>query len=170
MRYFRGRGQILTFIISLWFWDFSLCNLRDLIYAQTACNSPKTKENLKSHHICIIKRSPFCINGGGGGSHSAKSEWLVFFHKLELRTAALMSELMINRPYICAAQEKWLLLMLKTVVLLTIFILHFFFYIKLLKCYKISPFQINVFTWYIRPWICTHKIGFSLAFIWYNHQ
>ncbi len=29
-----------------------------------------------------------------------------FFHKLELRTAALMSELMINRPYICAAQEK----------------------------------------------------------------
>ncbi len=42
-------GDILR--ISLWFWDFSLCNFRDLIYAKTACNNPKRKENLKSHHM-----------------------------------------------------------------------------------------------------------------------
>ncbi len=35
---------------SLWVWDFSLCNFTDLIYAQTACNTPKTKENLKSQY------------------------------------------------------------------------------------------------------------------------
>uniref|UniRef100_A0A672QWB9 Transmembrane protein 185 n=1 Tax=Sinocyclocheilus grahami TaxID=75366 RepID=A0A672QWB9_SINGR len=28
-----------------------LCNFRDLIYAQSACNTPKRKENLKSHHM-----------------------------------------------------------------------------------------------------------------------
>ncbi len=35
----------------LWFWDFCFCNFRDLIYAQTACNTPNRKENLKSHHM-----------------------------------------------------------------------------------------------------------------------
>ncbi len=34
-----------------WFWDFSLCNFRDFIYAWTACNTPKRKDNLKSHHM-----------------------------------------------------------------------------------------------------------------------
>uniref|UniRef100_A0A673ML10 nicotinate phosphoribosyltransferase n=1 Tax=Sinocyclocheilus rhinocerous TaxID=307959 RepID=A0A673ML10_9TELE len=28
-----------------------LCNFRDLIYAQSACNTPKRKGNLKSHHM-----------------------------------------------------------------------------------------------------------------------
>ncbi len=47
-----GCERVLTLInISLWFWDFSLCNFRDLIYAQTACNTPKRKKNLKSHHM-----------------------------------------------------------------------------------------------------------------------
>ncbi len=39
------------------FWDFSLCNFRDLIYAQSACNTPKRKENLKSHHMTFNKFS-----------------------------------------------------------------------------------------------------------------
>ncbi len=42
----------LTLIkISFWFWDFSLCNFRDLTYALSACNTPKRKQNLKSHHM-----------------------------------------------------------------------------------------------------------------------
>ncbi len=40
------------------FWDFSLCNFRDLISAQTACNTPKRKQNLKSHHMTHLN-SPF---------------------------------------------------------------------------------------------------------------
>ncbi len=55
-----ARGQILTFIknISL----VSLCNFRDLIYAQTAYNTPKRTENLKSHHIIPLKRTMHCIS------------------------------------------------------------------------------------------------------------
>ncbi len=34
---------------------YSLCNFRDLIYAQTACNTPKRKENLKSHMTPLSK-------------------------------------------------------------------------------------------------------------------
>ncbi len=37
-------------------WDFNLCNFRDLIYAQTACNTPKRKEALKSHHMTPLIR------------------------------------------------------------------------------------------------------------------
>ncbi len=46
-------GRVLTFIknISLGLTFFNLCNFTDLIYARTACNTPKTMENLKSHHV-----------------------------------------------------------------------------------------------------------------------
>ncbi len=43
--------------MSLWFWDFSLYNFRDLIYAQSACNTLKRKENLKSHHLTPLKKT-----------------------------------------------------------------------------------------------------------------
>ncbi len=49
--------KVRTRLISLWFWDFSFCSFRDLIYAQSACNTPKRKENLKSHHM-----TPLMIN------------------------------------------------------------------------------------------------------------
>ncbi len=51
-----GRGRILTLIknISLVL-RLSLCNFRDLIYAQSACNTPKRKENLKLHHMTPLK-------------------------------------------------------------------------------------------------------------------
>ncbi len=56
MSRFRGRGRVLTFIknISL---VLSLCNFRDLIYAQSACNTPQRKGNLKSHHMTPLKES-----------------------------------------------------------------------------------------------------------------
>ncbi len=46
-----GRGRVLTLIknISLVF------ATRDLIYAQSACNTPKRKENLKLHHMTPLK-------------------------------------------------------------------------------------------------------------------
>ncbi len=48
-----GRGQVLTLIknISL---GLRLCNFRDLIYALTACNTSKRKENLKLHHMTTL--------------------------------------------------------------------------------------------------------------------
>ncbi len=62
-----SRGRVLTLIWSLWFWDFSPCNFRDLIYAQSACNTPKRKENLKSYHMTpemlqtlFFKEHPYC--------------------------------------------------------------------------------------------------------------
>ncbi len=50
-----GRG-VLTIIknISLGL-RLYLCNFTDCIYAQTACNTPKTKENIKSHHMTPLK-------------------------------------------------------------------------------------------------------------------
>ncbi len=57
MSCFRGAWQSLNFdkeYIS-WFWDFSLCNFRDLIYVRSACNTPKRKENL------IASYDPFNI-------------------------------------------------------------------------------------------------------------
>ncbi len=33
---------------------FSLCNFKDLIYAQSACNTPKRKDNLKLHHMAPL--------------------------------------------------------------------------------------------------------------------
>ncbi len=49
MRRFRKAWTSLNFYKeSLWVWDFNLCNFTDLIYAQTACNTLKTKENLNS--------------------------------------------------------------------------------------------------------------------------
>ncbi len=49
----RRCGWVLTFRknISLGFWDFNICNFTDLINAQTACNTPKTKEHMKSLHM-----------------------------------------------------------------------------------------------------------------------
>ncbi len=32
----------------------SLSNFTDLVYAQSACNTPKTKENMKSHHMTCL--------------------------------------------------------------------------------------------------------------------
>ncbi len=53
---FREVWQSLNFDKeSLWFWDFSLCNFRDLICAQPACNTPKRKANLKLHHMTLLK-------------------------------------------------------------------------------------------------------------------
>ncbi len=47
MSRFRGAWQNPNFDKEyLWFWDFSLCNLRDLIYAQSACNTAKKNESL----------------------------------------------------------------------------------------------------------------------------
>ncbi len=37
------------------FGDFSLCNFRDLIYAWTACNTSKRKQNLKSHYMTPLR-------------------------------------------------------------------------------------------------------------------
>ncbi len=54
-----GHGRVLTLIrISLWFWDFNLCNFMDLIYAQSACNTPKRMENLKSHYMTPLNDYP----------------------------------------------------------------------------------------------------------------
>ncbi len=36
-------------------WDFRLCNFRDLIPARTAWNTPKRKQNLKSHPMTPLK-------------------------------------------------------------------------------------------------------------------
>ncbi len=51
-----GHGRVLNLIknISLVL-DFSLCNFRELIYAQSACNTPKRKHNLKSHHMTPLR-------------------------------------------------------------------------------------------------------------------
>ncbi len=64
MSRFRWAWTSLKFIkISLWVWDFSLCNFRDLIYAETACNTSKRKENLKSHHMTPLKYfTRFCTS------------------------------------------------------------------------------------------------------------
>ncbi len=55
-RFGGGHGRVLTLIknISLVL-DFSLCNFRELIYAQSACNTPKRKHNLKSHHMTPLR-------------------------------------------------------------------------------------------------------------------
>ncbi len=48
-----GLGRILT-LKKLYFFGFEtlvLCNFRDLIYAQSACHTPKIKQNKKSHHM-----------------------------------------------------------------------------------------------------------------------
>ncbi len=37
--------------------NFSLCNFRDRINIQSACNTPKRKENLKSHHMTPLRNS-----------------------------------------------------------------------------------------------------------------
>ncbi len=60
MSCFNSAWQSLNFDkrISLWFWDFSLCNFRDFIYTQSACNTPKRKRNLKFHHM--TPRMSFC--------------------------------------------------------------------------------------------------------------
>ncbi len=50
MSRFRGAWTSLNFYKEYLF-GFSLCNFRDLIYAQTVCNTPKRKENWKSHHM-----------------------------------------------------------------------------------------------------------------------
>ncbi len=45
----------------LWAWQslifdkVSLCYFRDLIYAQSACNTPKRKQKIKSHHMTPLK-------------------------------------------------------------------------------------------------------------------
>ncbi len=39
------------------FETFSLCNFRDLIYARTACNTPKRKPSLKSHYMTPLNSS-----------------------------------------------------------------------------------------------------------------
>ncbi len=57
-----GRGQVLTFIKSISL-GFSLCSFRDLIYTQTACNTPKRKENLESHHMTPLKLNQMCSAG-----------------------------------------------------------------------------------------------------------
>ncbi len=43
-----GCGRVITLIKNIYicFLDFSLCNFMDLIYAQSACNTPKRKQNL----------------------------------------------------------------------------------------------------------------------------
>ncbi len=44
-------GWVLTFRkIIICVWDINLCDFADL-NAQTACNTPKRKENVKSHHM-----------------------------------------------------------------------------------------------------------------------
>ncbi len=52
MRRFRRALQILNFD-KVYFFGFEtlVCNFRDCIYAKSACNTPKRKENLKSHHM-----------------------------------------------------------------------------------------------------------------------
>ncbi len=58
MSRFRRAWSSLNFYKEyLWDWDFNLCNFTDLIYAQTACNTPKTKENMKSHHMIPLKHN-----------------------------------------------------------------------------------------------------------------
>ncbi len=47
-----GGVDELTLIKNL----FSLCNFRDLIYALTACNTQKRKENLKLHYMTPLKQ------------------------------------------------------------------------------------------------------------------
>ncbi len=57
--HFSGNMQIFPHSdvdMSLWFWDFSLCSFRDLIYVQTACNTPKRNENLKLHHMTPLNK------------------------------------------------------------------------------------------------------------------
>ncbi len=48
---FRGRGRVNFYKNFSLVLRLSLCNFRDLIYAQSASNTPKRKENLKSHHM-----------------------------------------------------------------------------------------------------------------------
>ncbi len=58
MSCFRGVQRSLYFYKeSLWVWDFSFCNFRDLIYARTACNTSKIKKNLKLHHMTPLIKS-----------------------------------------------------------------------------------------------------------------
>ncbi len=58
MSRFRGVWQSLNFDKEYLFGfeTLSLCNFRDPIYAQSACNTPKRKENLKSHHMTPLMR------------------------------------------------------------------------------------------------------------------
>ncbi len=55
------RGWVLTFRKKtyLWVWDFNLCNFTDRVYARTACNTPKTKENMKSCHMTSLRSKYF---------------------------------------------------------------------------------------------------------------
>uniref|UniRef100_A0A673MJB6 Nucleobindin-2-like n=1 Tax=Sinocyclocheilus rhinocerous TaxID=307959 RepID=A0A673MJB6_9TELE len=39
-------------------WEVILCNFTDLLYAPRACNTPKTKEKLKSHHMTPLSTFP----------------------------------------------------------------------------------------------------------------
>ncbi len=57
MSCFRGAWQNLNFDKEYLFGfrDFCLCNFRDLIYTQPACNTTKRKQNLKSHHMTPLK-------------------------------------------------------------------------------------------------------------------
>ncbi len=56
MSCFRRAWQNLNFDKEYLFgFETLVCNFRDLIYAQTACNTPKKKQNLKSHHMTLLQ-------------------------------------------------------------------------------------------------------------------
>ncbi len=61
---------------SLNFYKEYLCNFMDRIYAQTACNTPKRKENLKSHHMTplILKIKVLKMNEGLTGLERHEGE------------------------------------------------------------------------------------------------
>ncbi len=91
-----GRGRVLTLIrISLWFWDFSLCNFRDLIYARSACNTPKRNQNLKSHHMTSNKQITLTSNVWTAVEHNLITLQLTFLQN--------------GRPFVKINGWSWLL-------------------------------------------------------------
>ncbi len=86
------RGRILT-LIKLNFFGFETClyksQFRDLIYTQSACNTPKRKENLKSHHMIPLKEQ-FTKKCTFAHPHSIRC-WWVFFIGSDLEKCSIAS-------------------------------------------------------------------------------